>query len=345
MSAVTVSASAGLKPPAITVVIPLYQTERYIAETLRSVLDQSFKDFEVLVIDDGSSDRGPEIARGFADPRVRVITQANRGLAGARNTGIRLAAAPLIAFLDADDRWQPEKLSRHADQLATNPLVGVSFSHSRLIDDAGRPLGLVQRPAGRAFTADEHFCNNPIGNGSSPVIRRAVFDAIGFHDASVDRVCWFDESFRQSEDVECWVRIAATTPWQFACIDAALTDYRVNSSGLSSNTDKQLATWLRFRAKLKTYAPELEARAGGRAEAYQYRTFARRAVRSGDGRAALRLMTKALRLHPAMLREEPARSSVTVLAALSACVLPQPVFDRVQRKAVALLGASPKLRV
>jgi glycosyltransferase involved in cell wall biosynthesis len=331
--------------PAVSVVIPLYQTERYIAGTIRSVLAQTFADFEILVIDDGSKDRGPAIARSFNDPRVRVISQENRGLAGARNTGIRLAAAPLIAFLDADDLWQPTKLAEHVAQMTADASVGVSFSHSRFIDEAGLPLGLYQRPAGRAFTADEHFCNNPIGNGSAPVIRRAVFDAIGFKAESLDRVCWFDESFRQSEDVECWVRIAATTSWQFACVDEALTDYRVNAGGLSADTEKQLATWLRFRAKLKTYAPELEARSGARAEAYQYRTFARRSVRSGDGRGAVRMMAKALKLHPTMIREEPLRTGVTVAAALAACALPKPVFAAMQQKAVALLSLSPKLRV
>ena len=102
--------------PTVSVVIPLYQTERYIAETLQSVLAQTLADFEVIVVDDGSSDRGPAIARAVGDARVRVVRQNNRGLAGARNTGIRNARGRYIALLDADDLWEADKLARHVDR-------------------------------------------------------------------------------------------------------------------------------------------------------------------------------------------------------------------------------------
>ena len=257
--------------PLVSVVIPLYQTERYIADAMRSVLAQTFEDFELIVVDDGSRDRGPEIAAGFADARVRLVGQANRGLAGARNTGIRLARGRYIALLDADDCWAPDKLARHVAVMQGNPAIGLSFSASRLIDGEGRPLGLVQSPSRPGCAAADIFCRNPVGNGSAPVIRRAALDAIAFHDAERDRLCWFDESFRQSEDIECWTRIAATTPWTFAYVDGALTDYRVTLGGLSANTSAQLATWRRFRAKVASYAPGLEAEHGDLAEAYQLR--------------------------------------------------------------------------
>lgn len=323
----------------ISVVIPLYQTERYIAEALGSVLAQTFTDFEVIVVDDGSNDRGPEIARSTNDARVRVVTQENRGLAGARNTGIRESTAPLIAFLDADDRWAPAKLERHAELLARQPQTGVTFCASRLVDDDGAALGLNQRPARQMFPASYIFCRNPVGNGSAPVIRRAALDAVAFHDASLNRTCWFDEGFRQSEDIECWTRIAATTPWQFAFVDEPLTDYRVNSGGLSANTDKQLATWRRFRAKVKGYAPVLEARFGDTAEAYQLRYLARRALMGGGAsKPALAMMLRAIRLSPRLLIDEPSRTLVTLAAAIAQRVLPPAWF--VQLEALALNGMS-----
>jgi glycosyltransferase involved in cell wall biosynthesis len=331
--------------PAVSVVIPLYQTERYIAEAIRSVLAQTFTNFELLVIDDGSCDQGPALARAFKDQRVRVITQENRGLAGARNSGIRAASAPLIGFLDADDLWHPSKLERHVAHFDAAPAVGVSFSHSRLIDDVGAPLGLQQSPANRPINAAELFCRNPVGNGSSPVIRRATLDAIAFHDENLNRTCWFDESFRQSEDIECWLRIAATTPWTFACVHEALTDYRITGGGLSANVEKQLATWQRFRAKVQTYAPELDKAHGRRAEAYQLRYLARRAVKSADGTVASKLMLKALQTYPRMLHEEPARSIVTVCAALGVRILPQKFYARCAELAVSLLNRTPRLRV
>ncbi len=151
--------------PLISVVIPLYQTERFIAAALDSAVAQTFGDFEAIVVDDGSSDRGPDIARGRGDPRVRVVRQENRGLAGARNTGIRESRGKYIAFLDADDLWRSEKLAEHARLLDSAPDVGLTFSASELIDDDGSPIGLVQRPGNGAFTPEHVFCRNPVGNG------------------------------------------------------------------------------------------------------------------------------------------------------------------------------------
>lgn len=330
--------------PAMSVVVPLYQSERTIAETMRSILAQTFTDFEVIVVNDGSSDQGPAIVEGFRDARVRLVTQENRGLAGARNTGIRYAIAPYVAFCDADDLWHPEKLEWHKRHLDAHPAVGVSFSHSRLIDEASKSLGLTQSPGRETFTASDIFCRNPIGNGSAPVIRRETLDAIAFHDTALARTCWFDESFRQSEDIECWTRIAATTPWQFRAVDRALTDYRITGAGLSANIEKQLATWRRFRAKVATYAPTLEKHSGNRAEAYQLRYLARRAVRSADRDAALSLMIHAVRLHPSLVSEEPVRTITTIIAAAVQRILPASSFDRLVSRAQVVAAGMPRLR-
>ena len=332
--------------PHVSVVIPLFDTERYIGAAIESVLAQTFADFELIVIDDGSRDLGPAIARSFGDARVRVVTQTNRGLAGARNSGIRESRGDLVALLDADDRYTPEKLARHVAQLAAHPDLGVSFSASRLIDADGHPLGLVQRPQRPAFGAPEIFCRNPVGNGSAPVIRRSALDAIAFPHPSQAYTCWFDESFRQSEDIECWLRIAATTPWRFGYVDAELTEYRITRGGLSANTAAQLATWRRFRAKVAGYAPALERAHGCRAEAYQLRYLARRMVHGGaGGSAALAMMASALRLAPAMLAEEPVRTATTLAAALARAVLPAPASDRLLARAMGQASRRAGMRV
>ncbi len=330
--------------PAVSVVIPLYNSERTVAATLHSVLAQTFVDFEVLVVNDGSTDRGVDVVRGIADARVRVIHQENRGLAGARNTGIRHARACTIALIDADDLWHRQKLEHHVRHLDAEPQIGVSLSHARLIDETGQPLGLVQSPQTATFTAADIFCRNPVGNGSVPVLRRAALDAVAFEDRRLGRICWFDESFRQSEDIECWTRIAATTPWQFGCIAKPLTDYRITGAGLSANIERQLATWRRFRAKVRAYAPSLEREHGDRAEAYQLRYLARRAVRSNDRGVALDLVRQALQLHPAMLREEPTRTLVTLLAAAGQRLLPTDAFARMAQSATTLATRAPRLK-
>jgi glycosyltransferase involved in cell wall biosynthesis len=326
--------------PKVSVVIPLYQTERFIAGAIRSVQAQSFSDFEILVVDDGSTDDGPAIAERMGEPRLRVVRQENRGLAGARNSGVREAKGDYVAFLDADDLWTPDKLARHVAQLDGDPEIGVSFSASALIDDDGLDIGLAQRPRDENFSLERIFCRNPVGNGSAPVIRRAVFDSIAFFDETLRRLCWFDETFRQSEDIECWTRIAAAGAWRFGYVDAPLTRYRVSREGLSANVEKQLATWRCFRAKVALYAPRLEARAGDLAEAYQLRYLARRSIRSSQFAQALRLILAGLKLSPRMLAEEPARTVSTLAAALLGVTLPASLFKTLTRLALTAPVAS-----
>ncbi len=331
--------------PRVSVVIPLYQTEIYIAAALGSVLAQTYTDYEVIVVDDGSSDRGPDIARACGDARVRVVSQGNRGLAGARNTGIREARGELVALLDADDLWEPGKLAAHVGHLDREPQVDVSFSASQLIDEAGHDVGLIQCPLGGRLENVDFFCRNPVGNGSAPVIRRHALDRIAYHDAALNRICWFDESFRQSEDVECWLRLKAAAKCRFGYVDRPLTRYRVNSGGLSANVEAQLATWRRFRDKVAVYAPELVADHGNRAEAYQLRYLARRAVRSSDRTAALRLALQSLWTFPRTVLEEPSRTLATLAAATAKRVLSGAMFEELERRALRWAAQRPGLRL
>jgi hypothetical protein len=321
--------------PAFSVVVPLYNTERFIEQALRSIHNQSFTDFEVVIVNDQSTDGGPEIAARFAadDKRFRVVSQENRGLAGARNTGIRESRGRYIALLDADDLWEPGKLSAHFAHLEANPDIGVSYAPSRMIDDDGNLLRATQSPRLDGVDAEHVFCRNPVGNGSAAVLRRAALDNIAFTVVADEgqRICWFDESFRQSEDIECWSRIAATTRWRFGGIATPLTRYRVSSGGLSANTDRQFETWCRFRDKLRTISPELVGRAGARAEAYQLRYLARRAAIASDGGKALGLLWRSIALHPRIVAEEFRKTVTTLALACAAASLPSRGFERLLR--------------
>ena len=321
--------------PIFTVVIPLYNAQRYIARTLESVRAQSFTDFEVVVVDDGSCDDGPAIveARMCEDTRIRLITQDNRGLAGARNTGIRYARGSYIAFLDADDIWLPRKLEVHKAHLDADTTVGLSYAPSLFIDQNGNALGIGQHPRLTGIDADHVFCRNPVGNGSAPVLRRAALDEIAF-EISVPqgrRRCWFDESFRQSEDIELWTRLSATTAWRIEGVAEPLTLYRIHTGALSSNTAAQLATWHRFRSKIALISPDLIARSGHRSEAYQLRYLARRSAMNGAGVEAFRLSTKSIWRHPRILIEEPKRTIQTLGFSLLAAALPLDAFNIVKK--------------
>ena len=138
------------------------------------------------------------------------------------------------------------------------------------------------KPGHKKALFDPLFKRNPIGNGSAPVLRRAVFDAIAFRPASEeDREWYFDETFRQSEDIECWLRIALSTAWRFEGLGQPLTRYRVNAGGLSAALDKQHATWEAAVVKARAINPGFVAQHEHAARAYQLRYLARRALSMG----------------------------------------------------------------
>jgi len=196
--------------PTVSVVMPVHNTARFVEAAISSVLTQTFSDFELLIIDDQGTDDAIDLCRQFVDPRIRIISQENRGLAGARNTGIRQAKGRYIALLDSDDLWLPEKLERHVAHLDANSDVGVSYAASRLIADDGTPLSVAQRPKLTNITSDNIFLRNPVGNGSAAVIRRKALGEIAHTSHRQGEMNYFDESFRQSEDIECWTRIRRT---------------------------------------------------------------------------------------------------------------------------------------
>ncbi len=331
----------------VSIIIPVYKAEKYIADTLRSALNQTYKNFEILIIDDASPDRSIEICQQFTDPRIKIIRQQNRGLAGARNTGIRYAQGEYLAFLDADDLWLPEKLEKHVEHLENAPNVGVSFSRSAFIDENGQPLGIYQLPLLKGITPSIVLCRNPISNGSAAVIRKEVFEAIKFQDNlhGTESDFYFDENFRQSEDIECWIRISVQTNWQIEGIPEALTLYRVTSGGLSANLLKQLDSWEKVISKATEYAPELVARWGTLARAYQLRYLARRAVSLQDGSMAVELVNKALANNWRIILTEPRRTFLTLAAAYMIFLLPQSLYSPLEAVALKRTGATQRRRI
>jgi glycosyltransferase involved in cell wall biosynthesis len=326
--------------PKVSVIVPVYNVEKYIAETISSVLAQTFTDFELLIIDDESKDGSIEICESFPDSRIKIIRQKNRGLAGARNTGIRHAQGEYLAFLDSDDVWRSQKLAKHVQHLDANPSIGVSFCSSEFIDDDSQSLGNYQIPKIKDITPELILCRNPISNGSVPVIRKQVFQDIEFIDNfyGVEEKFYFDDRFRQSEDIECWIRIALTTKWHFEGIPDPLTLYRVNSGGLSSNMMKQLESWEKAIAKTRAYAPEFMAKWESLARAYQLRYLARRAIRNKDGKAAVKLVHQALGSNWKIVIYEPQRSLITLFAAYLIWVLPRSFYNWLEDSAIKLTG-------
>lgn len=321
---------------AASVIMPVYNVETYLGAAIESVLGQTFQDFELIIVDDGSTDGSAAIYSAYHDPRIRVVKQQNRGLAGARNAGIREASGAFIGLLDSDDLWRPEKLAAHIRHLKENPHLGVSYSSSEFIDQQGKSLGLFMTPKLEGIDAGYILCRNPIGNGSAPVFRAQVFDDIAYiiETPHGPERWFFDETFRYGEDIECWMRIAALTKWGFAGLAEPLTLYRMVPGTLSANTDKMYEHWMRMLSRVEDYAPDLAQAYGNKARAYQIRYYARRAVQEGQKWQALTYLRRALTLYPGMIFEEPRRTIVTIGAVLLSAIMPRYLFNKLQSRII-----------
>ncbi|MEO8484799.1 MAG: glycosyltransferase [Betaproteobacteria bacterium] len=288
-------------PPVVSVVVPVFRSERFVAATIRSVLAQTLRTFELIVVDDGSPDRSIEICRTFADPRIRYVHQPNRGLAAARNAGIRHARGRYIALLDSDDLWAPEKLAHQVAHLESLPEVGVSFGYSMFIDENGDRLGGYQMLGKELTRAADCFVANPIGNGSNAMLRAEVFTEERWRDGVRPAAwgCLFDEELRQAEDFELWLRIALLTRWRIACTPWVLTLYRVHPSSLSADVSAQSRFHRRAIEKVAAYAPRLVTRYRATGESNMFWYFARNHLLQGKLSDARRMVVRALGRKPA----------------------------------------------
>ena len=196
----------------------------YLPEALDSVLQQTFTDFEVIIVDDGSTDNILDWATTISDPRVRLVSQQNRGLAGARNTGIHEGQGTYLAFLDADDCWHPTKLAKQLSILQTSPAVGVVYTWMQLIDAEGSLTGRTVKNCVEGSIWSELILLNCVGSGSTPMVRRSCFEQVGL----------FDENLGSyMEDRDMWLRIAPH--YEFAVVKELLVDYRQHAASASKN--------------------------------------------------------------------------------------------------------------
>jgi len=295
--------------PTLSIVIPAYNVARYIAPAVSSALDQTRPDFEAIVVDDGSTDDTARVVAQLAerrrDPRLRIVRQTNRGLAGARNTGIQQARGRFVGFLDGDDAWHPEKAERHLALMEADPTIGISFSHSEYVQEDGATTGrLLVADVSRPTLADM-VRRNHVGNGSTPIVRKECFERAGL----------FREELRSCEDYELWCRILHRTDFRIALVPAALTRYRLRETSLLFTFDRFLQNADRAVDLLRDEMPELPSRLFAAAHASHYRIVAWRAVSVGEVAAAQRYLARAFRLYPWLFVSD--RRALVTLAAMA----------------------------
>lgn len=233
--------------PAVSVVIPAYNAARFLKDTIDTVLRQSFTDYEIIVVDDGSTDATASVARSFGE-RVRYFHQQNRGASAARNEGIRRATGKYIAFLDSDDLWTPEKLAAQVGILEKNPEIGLVYSDWSLTQDTGPArasfLETVPGVSGRVF---DELIQRGFVLTSTVLVRRGCLDDVGL----------FDETLPVVEDYDLWLRIAYR--WKIVLIKDRLVTKRNWEGNLSSDTPKAAANKiLVFKKALRAF-PDLTA--------------------------------------------------------------------------------------
>ena len=209
--------------PKVSIIIPAYNAESTIKCTIRSVHKQTYRDYELIIIDDGSTDRTVEIVREIADDRLKLFSYKNAGLPTARNRGIQQATGEYIAFLDADDLWTRDKLEKQVAVLETNPEVGVVYSQTYCIDSQSNFLYYCNPVCFAGDVLKELFLTNFLHNGSNPLIRQQAIATVGK----------FDSSLNSSEDWDYYLRLAALYP--FAVVPKYQVLYRQTENNMSSN--------------------------------------------------------------------------------------------------------------
>jgi glycosyltransferase involved in cell wall biosynthesis len=208
--------------PQVSVIIPTYNSARYLVEALESVLAQTFRDVEVLVIDDGSTDETPEIMKRYGEP-VRYLRQENAGVAAARNRGIGESSGKYIAFLDADDTWYPQKLERQMAALANGTGYRACYSTFLEVKADLTPIGVRRIKRQGSTIEDLLLRGNVVGSICTVVAERSLFDTVG----------GFDPDLSQCADWDMWVRLAAQT--EFIYLDEPLVTYRQHGMNMSRN--------------------------------------------------------------------------------------------------------------
>lgn len=210
----------------VSIVIPNYNYGNYIGETIQSVLDQTYRNFEIVVVDDGSTDNSVEVVHGFGD-KVRLIEQKNQHLSAARNTGIRAAKGNWIAFLDSDDLWHPRKLEFQIEALKNNQ--SWFFVGANALGENDYPDYDVIKPVFRETKLEEFLVYTPM-SGSDALVKKSCFDEVGF----------FDTSLRSSEDREMWLRLS--TRYCGGVVDVPLWRYRKHSAQMNRDVQTILST-------------------------------------------------------------------------------------------------------
>ncbi len=248
--------------PKVSIIIPTYNRQSYLSGVIKSVLDQTFDDFEVVLIDDGSTDQTKEVVEKYINTqpdKIKYFYQGNKGPSAARNNGIKQASGEYIAFLDDDDEWLPDKLKYQIDGFSQNQNIGLVYTdYYIIVEGSSAPHIHHCEEFNRARFETMFYIKNLI---STPTImvRKKCFEKAGL----------FDENLDVAEDWDMWLRLFRR--YDFLRIPQPLVKVNVNAISQSSDGDKNLANDLKFLDKIFS-EPGIKSKAL-KAKSYSYRYY------------------------------------------------------------------------
>ena len=209
-----------MNTPLVSVLMPVYNGEPYLREAVESILNQSFTDFEFIIIDDGSTDKTPEILKSYADPRLVVVNQANIGVTQSLNKAINMARGQYIARMDADDISLPKRLQMQVEFLEKHPTVGLVGTSVIHFDEDGKMIMEKLLLTESAWIKEALLSENQLCHGS-----------VMFRRECIEKVGGYREEFKHIEDYDLWLRIAEH--YEVANLAAPLYKWRFNPDGIS----------------------------------------------------------------------------------------------------------------
>jgi len=282
--------------PAISVVIATFNRAEYLAATIDSVLNQRFRDFELIVVDDGSTDKTRAVLQCYS-ARLKYLYQSNGGASSARNLGVRHARAPWIAFQDSDDLSLPNHLASLYDYARNHPACGMVFANGNYLSGAAQsrgkqtiiPLGKSRQLAQRGVRLVDLF-EKSILRVQAALISKQAYDSLGGHDESL-RICM---------DLDLGFRMLMNFP--VAYLDQELFSYRIHAGNIGRNEELRLTENIRIIENLIRDYPEARKLIGknllSRRLAYRYYRLAKGRWRENHHEAASQAIKEAVSLRP-----------------------------------------------
>lgn len=298
----------------ISVVLPVFNGEGTVRETIQCVLGQTVQDWELIIINDGSTDGTAELLDQIQDSRVKVFSFENAGLSASRNRGLAMAKGDYISFIDADDLWTPQKLASQAALMNQSEQTAVVYSWTDFIDEAGEFLhtGTHAKASGNLY--EQLFVANFLESGSNALIRREALVAVG----------GFDESLTAAEDWDCFLKLARHH--EFAVVPAVQVFYRQPTTSMSSNFIRQEKECLRVINRALQATPEplqpLHHLSLSNLYLYLVTKALQFPLNRAKGWAAVRFLAVAIAKNPQLIRQR--RQLLTILAVKAVCGLTWP---------------------